>query len=61
MTATFFSLSIRTYFKVSKVFLANLDMDFVKIISTSPFKQSLISLWKSSRFATRVHVMASSE
>jgi len=60
MMATFFSFNKRTYFKVSKVFLANLDIDFVIIISIFPSRASLIIRWKSTRLLICVPDIASS-
>lgn len=45
-TAIFFSFNILTYFNVSTVFLANLDIDFVIIISNFPLSASSIILIK---------------
>ena len=58
--AIFFSLSILTYFKVSNVFLANLDIDFVNIISIFPDIASAIILINSVLLKSNVPVIASS-
>ena len=58
--ATLFSFNILTYLRVSNVFLANLEIDFVMTISIFPSMQSEIILWKPSRFVICVPVIASS-
>ena len=49
--------SSRTASRLSLVFRANLDIDFVSIRSIFPLRQSLISLWNSVRFAADVPVI----
>ena len=43
------------------MFLANLDIDLVSILSIFPFRQSLISLWNSLRFAAEVPLIPLNE
>ena len=54
------SLSSRTYFKQSSVFLEKRLMDFTMILSTLPFRQSAINLLNSVRFLVLVPEIPSS-
>ena len=59
-TAMFIALSFLTYFRLSTVFRAKRDTDFVRIRSILPFSQSLIISLNRSRFETTVPVIPSS-
>lgn len=55
------SFKCLTTFKRSTVFLANLEIDFVRIISILPSSQSCNNLLKSLRFSIPVPLIPKSE